>query len=142
MVWAAIGVGFRHLVIIPQGMKVTSEQYRRRCLQGTLVEHLLSSGHFFMQDGAGCHKGCREYLRGKGVKLIENFPARSPDLNPIETLWAIMQRRVSLYGANNRSELVTAIQQVWAELDQKTIDELVLSYPKRCASVVKNGGIM
>ena len=50
----------------------------------------------FLQDNAPMHKSgvVTEWLHRNGVSTLE-FPAYSPDLNPIENLRALMQREVS-----------------------------------------------
>lgn len=42
----------------------------------------------FQQDIAPCHtaKRCTEWVNTHGVRLL-NWPAQSPDLNPIENWW-------------------------------------------------------
>ena len=35
----------------------------------------------------------REALADVGIKVID-WPAKSPDLNPIENLWALMKREI------------------------------------------------
>ena len=70
-------------------------------------------------------------------------PANSPDLNPIENIWGILVRRI--YAENkqyqSKEELKQAIQQAWEDLDQETIDNLILSMPNRIFQVInRNGG--
>ncbi len=45
----------------------------------------------FMQDGAPCHtaRAVMNYLRERNVTVLD-WPGNSPDMNPIETLWGIM----------------------------------------------------
>ena len=47
-----------------------------------------------MQDNAPCHKRIMAYLAQKRVEMIL-WPPYSPDMNPIENLWAWMKVRLA-----------------------------------------------
>ena len=150
MVWACIGIGFRHLVILPekddQGetFRLNAKKYVELCLNPTVVRHLKQTRSIFQQDGAACHAAAStlQFLAAKGVEVLKPWPARSPDLNVIETLWAILSPRVSSRAPRDRDELVDAVQAEWAALDQATVDGLVASFQGRAASTVRNKGRM
>lgn len=147
MVWAAIGCNYRKIVVLPnvvggEHFRLTANSYVRRCL-ATVVPFLQQTGRTLQQDGAGCHTAATTltYLEGKGVKVMQT-PARSPDMNPIENLWAVMARKVTVLAPTNRGELIDAVQKVWQELDVSMVNNLVGSFRKRCIKVLENKGAM
>lgn len=155
MVWAAIGVNFRHLYVLPkpktargtideQKLSVlTSESYRRLVLP-KVKNHLQKERIVFMQDGAKPHtaKATYAYLRRMGIDLLENWPPRSPDLNPIENLWSIVERRVAAREVPPRTaaELIVAVTQEFKAVPVTTINNLVLGFNDRCARVAARDG--
>ena len=71
----------------------------------------------------------------KGVRVLEGWPARSPDLNPIERLWAILQVRVSRHSPRTIDELEAAVLEEWAAVSTATIDGVVDDFDTRVATV-------
>lgn len=86
-----------------------------------------------MQDGAKCHscKKTRDYLAGKKVRVLENWPARSPHLNPIENLWAILAPKVTSRGCRTVEELSKAVQEEFKRIPKEVINTLVRSFGPR-----------
>ncbi|KAI3375510.1 hypothetical protein L3Q82_003839 [Scortum barcoo] len=55
----------------------------------------LALGFLLMQDNARPHVAgvCQQFLQDEGIDAMD-WPARSPDLNPIEHIWDIMSRSI------------------------------------------------
>ena len=70
----------------------------------------------FMQDSSPCHKAkrCMKFLDDNGVEVLP-WPRFSPDLNPIETLWAVLKRRLAEHNLPTKEELLSKIVSLWHE---------------------------
>jgi len=96
----------------------------------------------FQQDGAPCHtaKVCKDWFRENRVKLLE-WPGNSPDLNPIENLWARLKKLVSQRRPSNKQELIEAIIHCWNHvITLEELQQLVNSTPRRCKAVIEAKG--
>ena len=66
----------------------------------------------FMQDNAPCHKArvVMDYLRENNIRTLD-WPPQSPDLNPIEHIWAIIKQNLYSYNdfPKNIVELVERV---------------------------------
>ena len=70
------------------------------------------------------------------------WPAQSPDLNPIEHLWAWLKIRLNQYEKppNGMIELWERIQDVWSEFGADECCKLIHSMPKRIEAVLAAKG--
>ncbi|KAL3280225.1 hypothetical protein HHI36_017722 [Cryptolaemus montrouzieri] len=88
----------------------------------------------FQQDNAPPH-------RERVVLNVLEEPSCSPDLNPIERVWDTLKRNLLRQNVfHHEQELRLADQGAWNDLDQNVIDNLILSMPRRCQSVINNRG--
>lgn len=72
---------------------------------------------------------------------VLNWPAQSPDLNPIENLWEIVNRKIDREGVNgDKDKLFEATVEAWLGISPQVINNLIASMPKRCSDVIKNNG--
>jgi hypothetical protein len=95
----------------------------------------------FQQDNDPKHTAHinKAYLRNKGVNVLD-WPAQSPDLNPIENLWNELDRRLKNRRCNSEEELFDVLKAGWEALPDDLLESLVDSMPRRCQAVIEARG--
>jgi uncharacterized coiled-coil protein SlyX len=145
-VWGCFcGKGLGYLYIFNENM----DGSMLKCILGT---HLVESAelHFdvehaepwwFLQDNDPKHKSVlvRTWLFNNGIQCID-FPPYSPDLNPIEHLWADLARRVEQYQAETMEELQDIVAEEWKKTKKAFLRKLARSMPARCQAVIDAKG--
>ena len=101
-----------------------------------------SRNWIFQHDGAPCHTSnvVTNWLRSKKIRFCENWPPYSPDLNPVENLWAIVSYEVRKGGPYNDESLKDEVEQQWRQIPDELIHSLIDSMPRRIASVIAAEG--
>jgi transposase len=79
------------------------------------------------------------WLHNNGISCLE-FPTYSPDLNPIENLWADVARRVEVRDVSTMEKLQDVVAEEWAATDKQLLTKLAHSMPKRCREVIEAKG--
>lgn len=136
-VWGMIGIGVKVLHIVPRGTSIDHLYYRDHILKPHLP---FFQGKVLMQDNARPHVKCEAWLKKNKVKMLKSWPPRSPDLNPIEVMWAMIQAKVDERGPMEESELVQFWQDEWEAIPQESVDKLVLKWERVLEACVKNSG--
>jgi hypothetical protein len=95
----------------------------------------------FQQDNDPKHtsKLAKTYFEEKEIKLLD-WPAQSPDMNPIETLWGIIKGELEGFVAKNKEELKRKITDIWYSIPVELCQSLALSFKKRCQLVLQAKG--
>ncbi|GFW21351.1 transposable element Tcb2 transposase [Trichonephila clavipes] len=98
----------------------------------------------FMDDNAPCHRivAAEQLLESEDIERMD-WPARSPDLNPIEHVWDFLERRLAartLPPVMIR-ELRLALQDECASMPQQLIDTLILSMSRLCETCLAVRGV-
>lgn len=143
MVWGCMswkGLGNLHVI---DGI-MTKEVYLdilERNLLPSKKKLRLQSNFIFQQDGdpKNTAKVVSEWFTKKRINKMD-WPAQSPDMNPIEHLSTIMKRKVRCRSPKNKSELEKALREEWESFDPEISRKLVESMPKRVAEVIKARG--
>lgn len=99
-------------------------------------------GWLYLHDGDGAHSSnfTRNWLKNHSIRVIDDHPAHSPDLNPIENLWAMMDDAVALRKCSSLAGLERAVAQEWAKLPMAKIRKVVTSMPDRLKAVIEAEG--
>lgn len=101
-----------------------------------------NGNYVYQDDGAPCHrsKKVKDWHTNNRTQLLE-WPGNSPDMNPIENLWAILKMKVRNKMPSGRTSLIAAIIRCWFdEITPELCLKLADSMPKRLQSVIANKG--
>ena len=144
MVWGAISSSGRlHLICMEE--KITAESYTDMLENDffNMVEEDLPENFLWMHDNAPPHVAnkTKEFLERKGIVSL-TWPPMSPDLNPIENVWSLLQKEVykekKVY--KNTTDLWEAIIAAWHALSAETFQNLYNSMPVRMIKVIEEKG--
>ncbi|GFV43525.1 transposable element Tcb2 transposase [Trichonephila clavipes] len=145
LVWRGIMHGSRTDLHIFDAGSVNGTRYCNEILLPyvRLFRGAMGLQFLFMDDNAPCHRtvAAEQLLECEDIERMD-WPARSPDLNPIEHVWDFLGRRLAartLPPVTIR-ELRLALQDEWAAMPQQLIDTLILSMGRRCETCLAVNG--
>lgn len=143
LVWgcmSATGVGDLHFIEQNMDAKLYHHILVRH-LQPS-ARRLIGAKFIFQHDNDPKHtsKLVKSYLAKKRVQVLQ-WPPQSPDLNPIEHLWAEVKRHLRNFRPSNKEELKAKIEEVWKSISSDVMRKLVGSMSDRCHAVKKAKGM-
>ena len=124
---------------------MTGIRYRDEILASIVRLYAGANGDdvILMDDNATLHRAriVNEYLQQETIERMD-WPAKSPDLNPIEHAWDILQRRISnrQNQPNSLQELADALVDEWSRISQVEFQTLIRIFQNRCRKVIRARG--
>jgi transposase len=146
--WGKLGPGL--FFEVEKGKHINAAMYRNQILAGPLYDFWTESflevtNSLVMEDGALIHKGVAKKFREESGMLVHEHSPNSPDLNPIENIWAWVKYRLAKDYAylTSEAELRKVVKELWNSIPTDYLNNLVESMPDRIEATIKaKGGSM
>ncbi|GFX05781.1 transposable element Tcb2 transposase [Trichonephila clavipes] len=136
-VWGAISWDTRSSLVVLQGT-LTARRYVDDILTPIVLPMLSSRpGAIYQQDNARPHTARLSQQCLQGYDVLP-WPARSPDLSPIEHVCDALGRQ--LQPSRDTGELTAQMQRLWQDLPQGVISDLIKSMPRRISACIAARG--
>ncbi|GBN43219.1 Transposable element Tcb2 transposase [Araneus ventricosus] len=145
MVWAGIMLDGRTPLHVFERGTVTGVRYRDEILEPyvRLFRGAVGPEFILMDDNARPHRALLvdEFLESEDIRRMD-WPARSPDLNPIEHAWDALGRAIATRNSPPRTiqEMKTALLNEWEKLTQEVINCLISIMKSRCKAYISVRG--
>ncbi|GFX03150.1 transposable element Tcb2 transposase [Trichonephila clavipes] len=141
MVWGGISIGGRTDLHIIRNGTLTGRRYADEILRPHVIPYAgaIGDSFVFQDDNARPHRArlVENMLEAETIQRME-FPACSPDLNPIEHVWDMLRRRIAARPRPPATvrDLEIALLEEWNSIPQSLIDNFIASMANRCAAVL------
>jgi transposase len=147
MVWLGVSRDYKSMLYVVDG-KMDSAKYIALLSTAIIplsnqVRAAANAKPIFQQDHASVHdsKTTKEWLSTQNIEVLD-WASNSPDMNPMENLWAVLVRRV--YEENKQYETVEALRDkildVWNHMEQDLIKATIDSMPNRIFQLIQHSG--
>lgn len=143
MLWGCISYLGTGTLVEVEG-RIDSQKYTDIILDNLqLSAHMMGLGDdfVFQNDNAPVHTSrlTRSFFAEQGINVMD-WPPQSPDINPIEHLWAILKKMVKKEQRRKHQTFRNAVMKAWSEIPLSLIHSLIDSIPDRLHAVIASKG--
>lgn len=144
MVWGCMssnGVGKLHFIDGIMNAKMYLDILEHNLNQS--AEMLgIKDNFYFQQDNDPKHTAriVKEWLLYRVQNKLET-PPQSPDINPIENLWAYLDKKVRKHKISNKIDLKRILEKEWYSISSEYTKNLIESIPRRLKAIIENKGL-
>ena len=136
--------GKTDLVVIRGNLN--GQRYRDEILEGPVRLFAGAMGPanmILVDDNARPHRNriADQFFDDSGIARMD-WPAKSPDMNPIENVWGLMKRRISrrLRIHHNLNDLEAMVREEWDSIPMRTVRSCINSMRRRAEAVIVSAG--
>ncbi|GFT72184.1 transposable element Tcb1 transposase [Trichonephila clavipes] len=143
MIWGGIVYHSRTPLVRMAGT-LNSQRYISEVLEPVVLPYLQAlATAIFQQDNARPHVTgiVQRFFINHQIELL-SWPARSPDLSPIENMWFMVAQRLPHITppVATPDQLKQRVEAAWSTVFQEHLQSLFKSMPRRVAAVISNNG--
>ena len=128
--------------------KIFTENFNQAVYISTFSECLIeeAKGKYgeswvLQEDNSPVHTGkATKGWKAEFVPLRIDWSPNSPDLVPIENIWAVLKRRLLVRHPKTIDQLKESIREIWESFDPEFLRPFCSSMPKRIQLCLKNKG--
>ena len=106
------------------------------------INNVYPNGHRFVQDNDPKHvsRSTKEFMTTNGINHWVT-PPESPDMNPIENMWAALKHHLSRYvKPRTQQELIRGIEDYWGSVTPYSCNRYINHLYRVVPKVVEKGG--
>lgn len=136
-IWGSISKNFERKIFIFTEI-LTAEKYLE-----ILKTQLKDYKNYILQDDNDPKHRSKIVTNWKKENNVEyiDWPSNSPDINPIENVWALLKHKIKKINVKNITELKEIILKCWNEIDASHIQNIINSIPSRIKQILSNNGM-